>query len=140
MKYLSKEWLEAVQEKANNDEAYLKKTEGLTLKFQILVTDAPGGVDKQVAWDIEKGKIKSVILEENPAPSDWRTAPVDPDKYTFKSIAPYETYCAVHKKELSLLGAMTKGLKMSGDMAPVLSSVEEYIELQNLQADVPGEY
>src|SRR4030042_1737129 len=120
MKYLSKEWWEAVQNKTNTDREYLKKTRGLTATFQLLATDAPGGVDKLISYDVERGKIKSVAVEEKPAPSDWRTKPVDLTKYLLRATAPYETHCALHRKEFPMFMAMTKGYKVDGDMMKMI--------------------
>ena len=140
MKYLSKEWWEAVQNKTNTDREYLKKARGLTLKFQLAATDAPGGVDKLISCDVERGKIKSVTVEEKPAPSDWRTTPADLTKYLMRGTAPYETFCALHKGELPLFQAMTKGFKMDGDMMGMMNKIGEYMQLQNVQASVTAEY
>lgn len=140
MKYLSREWLDAVTEKSNTDKQYLKKAKKLTIKFQILVTDTPGGVDKLMDWYVEKGMIKSITLEEKPAPSNWRTEPADLTKFALKGTAPYATNCALHKGELPLFQAMTKGFKMDGDLMAIMGRLEEYLELQNLQATIPAEY
>ena len=140
MKYLSKEWLEAVREKANADTEYLKKTRGLTVMFQLLTTDVPGGVDKLSTWNVERGKIKSITLEEKPAPSDWRTTPVDLSKYLLRGTAPYQTFCALHRKEFPFVQAMTKGFKVDGDMMKIMSKVAEFVHLLEFQANVPAEY
>lgn len=140
MKYMSKEWWEAVQKKTNEDREYLKKSRSLTMNFQLLITDAPGGIDRLVSAEMERGKIKNISLEDKSAPSDWRTAPTDLKKYLYRGSAPYEIFCAVHKGEIPLMQAMTKGFKIEGDMQALMGKIGDYMQLQNIQASVTAEY
>ena len=140
MKYLSKEYCEALKERAATDEAYLKKTRGLTLKMQNLVTDCPGGVDKLLTWEFERGKILSYEFEEKPAPSDWRTTPMDGTKYLFRTVAPYDIYSALHKKEFSATEAMMKGFRVDGDMMKVLGKMAEFTIHLDFQSTIAVEY
>ncbi len=140
MKYMSKEWWEAVQKKTNEDREYLKKSRALTMKFQLLATDAPGGVDKLITAEVERGKIKNITLEEKATPSDWRTSQADLTTYLMRGTGPYETFAALHKGDLPLFQALTKGFKIDGDMQALLSKISEYMELQNIQASIPAEY
>jgi len=140
MKYMTKEWWETVQKKSQEDREYLKKARGLTLAFQTLVLDAPGGVDRLLGAELERGKIKNATFEEKPAPSDWRTTPADLKKYLMRATGPYETYAAVHKGELPVFQAMTKGFKIEGDMTALMSKIQEYMCFQDLQASFAVEY
>lgn len=140
MKYMSKEWWAEVQKKTNEDREYLKKSRALTLKTQLLATDAPGGVDKLISMEVERGKIKNVTVEDKPAPSDWRTTPADLTKYTLRGSGPYKTFAALHKGDLPLFEAMTKGFKIEGDMQALMGKISEYMELQNVQASITAEY
>lgn len=140
MKYMSKEWWEAVQKKSNEDREYLKKSRALTMKFQLLANDSPNGVDRLISADVERGKIKNITLEDKPAPSNWRTTPVDLTKYLFRGSAPYETFCSVHKGELPLFQALTKGFRIEGDMQALMSKIGEFMQFQELQVSIPSEY
>jgi len=142
MKFWSKEWFDAFKEKANADKEYLKKAKRLTMKCQTLGKDAPGGVDKLIIWDIEKGKIKSITWEDKPAPSDWRTTPVDQKKFTMRAIAPYEAYCGLHKGEIvPFTEVLKKGLTIQGDLAKIMGTMlAEFVIFQEYQATVPAEY
>lgn len=142
MKYMTQEWYELLKEKVNTDTDHLKKTRGLTVKFQTLATDAPGGVDKLVTWDVERGKIRSIIVEEKPAPSDWRTMQVDLAKYVLMGTGSYETYCGIHRKDfIPFIEVLKKGFKMQGDLVKIMSSMmSEFVQLLEYQSSVPAEY
>ncbi len=141
MKYMSKEHLEAIKEKANADATYLKKTKGLSFKFQNLVTDCPGGVDKVVTWELERGKILSVNLEEKPAPSDWRKMPFDGTKYFMRTVGDWPTYVKLNKKEITPIQGMTSGgFRLDGDLMKVMAKLAEFTILLDLESTIPCEY
>ena len=142
MKYMTPEWYEVLKEKVNADTEHLKKTRGLTVKFQTLATDAPGGVDKLVTWDVDRGKIKSITVDEKPAPSDWRTTQVDLNKYVLMGMGSYEIYCGIHRKDfIPFTEVLKKGFKMQGDLLKIMSSMmAEFVALLEYQASVPADY
>ena len=142
MKYMTQEWYELLKEKVNADKEHLKNTRGLTVKFQILATDAPGGADKLVTWDVERGKIKSITVEEKPAPSQWRTTPIDLTKYVLMGMGSYEIFCGIHRKDfVPFTEVLKKGFKMQGDLVKIMSSMmSEFVQLLEYQSSVPAEY
>jgi hypothetical protein len=142
MKFWSKEWFDALQKKANADREYLKKARRLTMKCQILATDAPGGVDKLSIWDVERGKIKSITCEDKPVPSDWRTTPVDLKKYALRAIASYEVFCGLHRGEfVPFTEVLKKGLTVQGDLAKLMSTMlAEFVLFIEFQSTIPAEY
>ena len=142
MKFWSKEWFDALKEKTNADREYLKKTRRLTMKCQILGTDAPGGVDKLTIWDIERGKIKSITWEDKPAPSDWRKTQADLTKYAVRAIASYEVFCGLHRGDfVPFTEVLKKGLTVQGDLAKLMSTMlAEFIHFLEFQSSVPAEY
>ena len=143
MKFWSKEWFDAFKEKANGDREYLKKTRRLTMKCQILATDAPGGVDKLSIWEVERGKVKSITCEDKPVPSEWRTVPVDQSKYTLRAIAPYEVFGSLHRGEIyPFTEVLKKGLTVQGDLAKLMSTMlaEFVLFLESMNTIPASEY
>jgi len=140
MKFWSKEWYDAFTEKANTDREYLKKARRLTMKCQILGTDAPGGVDKLTIYDVERGKIKSINSEDKKVPSDWRTVPVDQSKYTMRAIAPYDVFCQLHRGEIfPFTEVLKKGLTVQGDLAKLMSTMlAEFVLFLEYQNGIPA--
>ena len=71
---------------------------------------------------------------------NWRTTPVDLTKYLLRGTAPYEIYCALHRKEFPFVQAMAKGFKVDGDMMKIMSRMAEFVHLIEFRANVPAEY
>ena len=141
MKFYSPEFWEAVKEKANVDEKYLRKARGLTLSYQLLVLDCPGNVDRLVTVTMEKGKVVSCPVEEAPAPSPWRTQPVDGTKYLFRNVASYETFAKLNRKEITPMGGISTGaFKIEGELTRVLGKMAEFLGFIELISTVPCEY
>jgi len=142
MKFWSKEWFDTMQKKANADREYLKKARRLTMKCQILSTDAPGGVDQLTLWEFERGKIKSIKIEDKKAPSDWRTEQVDQNEYAVKAIATYEVWCGLHRGDfVPFTEVLKKGLTVQGDLAKLMSTMlAEFVLFLEFQSTVPAEY
>ena len=141
MKFFTQEWLDAVKEKANADETYMKKTKGLTLRVQNLVTDCPGGVDKLLSHEFDQGKVLSSTVEEAPAPSDWRTTPYDSTQYLFRTVGTYDYYAALNRNEIDPVQGLSKGVfRIEGDMMRVLGKLGYLQNFFDLQATIPCEY
>ena len=141
MKYWSKEWFDALKEKANADREYLKNARRLTMKCQIFATDAPVGVDKLTIWDVERGKIKSITCEDKPAPSDWRTTPIDKSKFIMRATAPYEVFCSLHRGEIfPFTEVLKKGMTIDGDLAKLMSTMlAEFVLFMEFQITIPAD-
>jgi hypothetical protein len=121
MKYLSQEWIDAVEKKLNSEEPYLKSAKNATMRFQWLATDCPGGVDKMLDWDIVEGKVMAAKLVEQPAPSDLRKAPFNPSQFFLRASASYDVWAKLNRKELIAAAAITSGIyKVDGDMAAIM--------------------
>jgi hypothetical protein len=140
MIYATQEFYDAVKEKANSDERYLKKAKGLTIRFQNLLMDCPGDVDKLIDWGLSEGKVESVKLQESPAPSAWRTAPLRPD-YFLRTIASYETYVKLNKKEISPEEGQASGaFRIMGNLSKIMAKIATFTTFTDLIATIPAEY
>lgn len=141
MKFESQEWMDAVKEKANNDKKYLKKTKDVTLVMQNLVLDAPGNVDRLLAWVFERGKIVSATVEEKPAPSDLRNIPFDGTKVFMRTTGPYEAYVKLNKQEITPIEAIAQGVyKFEGDIMKIQAKTPSLTYFTDLCSTIPCEY
>ena len=141
IKYGSIEWLNAVKEKSQTDQDYLKKAKRFTAKWQNVVTDAPGGVDLLVEWEAKEGKIISVKREEKKAPSDFREFPFDEKEWLARFMGSYETCCKLNTKEINMMSAlMGGGYKIRGPLPKVMVLMAELSAFADLMSSIPCEY
>lgn len=141
MKYLSKEWAEAVKKKSGEDTEYLKKTKGATFKYQWVVTSCPGGVDKFFDWEVRDGKVISVTLEEKPTPGDFEKRPFDPKQYLTRVTANYETWVRLNKGEMSAFQARRAGVfQIEGKMVKIIPKLGQIQASTDMAGSVPAEY
>ncbi len=140
MKLWSQEWAEAVKAKSG-DADYLKKTKGFTTTLHFLALDCPGGVDKRVEWDFQDGKVASLKLSEEAAGGSLRSVPSDESKVLFRGVGSYDTWCKLHKKELTTAQGLTGGtFKVEGDMMKVMPKIGAIDAFNNLMSSVSAEY
>ena len=144
-KFFSKEWLDAVIEKANSDEEYLKKTD--TEKFKAtylsIVTDCPDGNDVKVLITFERGKVVQFEYDAKPAPASFRmeNEPWDPSESLVRAQASYDTYKKLQMKELTSIEAMQAKLYQSdGDFNKAVALLPYSNAYMDLQATVDCEY
>lgn len=141
MKFLSKEWAEAVKEKSGEDAEYLKKAEGLTFKFQWGVTSCPGGVDRLLSWETHHGKVASVTVEERPAPSDIGKMPFDSEQYFMRATAGYDTWVKLIRREITAIRARMSGVfKLDGNMLKIIAKLGQIQAFVDMAGSVAAEY
>ena len=141
MKFHSSEWYEAVKVVAPKDRMWKEMGRGLMAKWESLLFDCPGGVDKLVEWDVRNTQIVSIKVQEKPAPSDFRTTPVDRSKYLARFVAPYTVFVRLHKQEFTAMVAIGMGLyDILGDLTEVMKKIEAFDALIDLTSTVPAEY
>ena len=142
-RYYSKEWLEAVIDKANSDQEYLKKTAMFNAIYLFIVTDCPDGNDVKVLLKFEKGKIVEHKYEAKPAPASFRmeNEAWDESISLFRSQGHYDTYKKLQLKELTPMQALSKQLyKTEGNMVKAMSLIKYSNAFNDLQATVECEY
>ena len=142
MKYGSQEYYEEIKTRVNENEELLKKIKELSFKFQNLLTDCPGKVDKLVDWELDKGRIVSLKVEEKAAPSDWRKAPLDEKGgYLMRTVGPWEAYIRLNKKEMTPMQGVSTGLfKIVGNMMKVMPKMGQFAFLTDFMSTIPCEY
>ena len=142
MNFLSQEWAEGLKEKVNVDKDYLRLAKGTTFKFTWLATDCPGGVDKFIEWELKDAKVAAIKVEEESAPSDFRTAPFDAKQYFLRALGSYEDWSKVAKGEISPVAVIGSGkFKFDGDMMQIMGKSGLVIALIRILASLaPVEY
>jgi putative sterol carrier protein len=116
-KFFSKEWCEAVAQKANSDKEYLSKAKGFTVKYLFIVTDTPDDTDVKVLWDYNAGKV------------------------IFRHQASYETLKKIRDKQMTGLAAIgTKLWKIEGDLVKGMKYQPYNALIAEVQAQTPCEY
>ena len=141
VKFYSKEWMEEVKARMENDKQYQSKAKDLSFKSQYVLTDCPGGIDKLVEWTMNKGILTDYKIEEKSAPSDYRKMPFDKNTYLMKVTGSYETYRKMNRKELSpMMAIMTQVYKIEGPQLKILGMMGGMNAMQELMAAIDTEF
>ena len=142
-RYFSKEWLDEVIEKVNNDKEYLKNTKKLNATVLTIVTDCPDGNDLWLIFKYDKGKVVRFEYVAKPAPASFRieNEPWDPEVSLVKAQASYDTYKKIQTKEMNPAQALSDGLyKTDGDFVKAVALMPYLQAYTDLQATVACEY
>ncbi|HJX70166.1 MAG TPA: hypothetical protein VJ441_03630 [Dehalococcoidia bacterium] len=142
-RFYSKEWVEAVKQKANSDPEYLKKTKGFTTKFLFVVTDCPDGNDVKCLWEYNQGKVTRYEYTTKKAPSDMRIGKEKWDESIslIKTQVSYAVFAKVQKREMTALGAIGAKLwNVEGDMIKAMAYQAYTTVITDLSATIPCEY
>jgi len=135
-RFYSKEWLDEVLEKVNNNKEYLEKTKKFNFTALTIITDCPDGNDLSVLMKYDKGKVVRFEYDAKPAPASFRieNEPWDPKVSLVKSQMSYDAQKKLNLKELTLMDAMKDSLyKTEGDFVKVvalLPYIDAYMQLQ----------
>ncbi|MEE4354642.1 MAG: hypothetical protein V2J25_17435 [Desulfatiglans sp.] len=141
MKYLSKEFVEAVKGASVKDRTWRETARGFSARWQTLLTDCPGGIDKLLEWEVRKTEIIHASLEERPAPSEWRTLPVDEKNFLCRLVCLYWEHTRLHKQEFSAMVAIGLGVyDILGDLTETMKRIESFDAFIDLLSTVPAEY
>lgn len=141
-KFYSKEWCEAIKQKANSDEEYLKKQQKLTASLLFIVTDMPDGTDVKLLWKHNKGHV-DFEWEAQPSPAPFRREKEhwDDSISLTRTSGAYQTYAKIQKREMSLMQSMaTKLYVTDGDMIKAMQFMPNMVFFTDLMATIPCEY
>lgn len=136
VKFFTKEMSDQTEQMINTDPAIKTKLKGVTLKFILLVTDCPGGEDRQMKIGFDNGKLVENALVIKPAPSDLRTQPLD-KAYAAKVTGPYDVMVQVSTKKLPMLAALGS-MRIEGDMTALIANMTGMTTLLDIQGSLPG--
>ena len=141
MKYATQEFYDAVAAASLKDRRWKEDARGLNARWQNLLLDCPGGVDRYIEWDVRGAKVTSVTFQEKPAPSDFRTTPVDTSKFLGRFVAPYPCFVRLHKQEFTAMVAIGMGLyDIEGQITEVMKKIEAFDAFIDLSSSIPAEY
>ena len=142
-RFYSREWLETVIDKANNDKEYLGKTKGFKASYLFIVTDCPDGNDVKVLLKFDKGKIVHWEYDSKPAPAGFRMENElwDETISMFRAQGSYDTYKRLQTKDLTPMGAIMANLyKSEGNMYKGMQLMVYSDHFTNLEATVDCVY
>lgn len=107
VKFLTEDWLSAVQDTLNADDAFKEAISGVDLSLQFKVTEVPGEEDIDYSLSFENGRAAVAGGE-----LDGADATITND---------YETAMGISKGDLNTqMAFMTGKLKVSGNMGKVM--------------------
>src|SRR4030042_5080392 len=138
-RFFSKEWLDAVIEKANTDKEYLKKTGKFKANYLFIVTDCPNGNDLRILLKFDKGKVVEHEYEAQPAPASFRmeNEPWNPSESLVRAQGSYDTYKKLQLKELTSMEPLKANLyKSEGNILKVMALLPFSNAYMDLQASV----
>lgn len=139
MKLLSPEMMEEMLKRAEADPELEERLKELSIRLLMVATDCPEGDDRQAELILEDGKFKSATVESRPAPSDFRTEPLDKERYDSKVLSPYDALGDLVQEKMSLVSAFSK-VKIEGDLPKLMTQVEGFVALLQFIGSLPIEY
>ncbi len=141
MKFHSPEYYEAVKAISLTDKAWRDTARGFTCRWQALIKDIPDGTDRLIEWETRNTKLTDVKWYSKPAPSEWRTMPVDESKFLGRFVGPYWAVCRLHKQEITAMMAIgMEEYDIVGDVTEVIRKIESFDAFIDLQSTIPCEY
>jgi putative sterol carrier protein len=127
VKFLSEEWMAAMGDAANADEAFRNSASGTDLKLQFHVTEVPDADDVKYTLTVAEGAVALGLGEDEGA-----DATITND---------YDTAAAISKGDLNTqMAFMTGKLKVGGNMAKVMMSQGQINAFAKAVAGVEVEY
>jgi putative sterol carrier protein len=108
------------------DPSFQEKLKGLHLKLLFLGLDCPGNEDRQLAIELEHGRFASIVVSNEPAPSDLRSAPFDSSRYDFRVQAPQKTLVDLINGRVDLITAIQL-VKIEGDIGKLMAQAAGFI-------------
>jgi hypothetical protein len=139
MKFLSKEMIDEMMKRAEEDPELPEKLKELTIRLLMVGTDCPGNEDRQYTVIVTDGKLISIEMEIQPAPSELRTTPVDKSKFDSRVLCPYETLLDLVQEKMSMVAALGK-VKIDGDLPTLMTQIEGFIAFMQFMNTLPLEY
>lgn len=127
VKFLTKEWLEALTASVNENDAFTTAIASVDLTLQFETTDAPEGTESAYHLAIKDGG-----LAAGAGPIEDADATIAND---------YETAVAISKGELNTqMAFMTGKMKVSGNMAKIMMNQAVFTKFAEATSEVEVEY
>ena len=139
MKFLSNEMLDEMMKRAEEDPELPEKLKELTIRLLMVGTDCPGNEDRQYTIIVTDGKLISIEMELQSAPSELRTALFDKTKFDSRVLCPYETLLDLVQERISMVASLGK-VKIDGDLPTLMTQIEGFIAFLQFMNTLPLEY
>lgn len=141
MKWQSPEWQAIVKERSTKDRLWKANSRGFIVRWQFLLLDAPGGVDKLVEWDIRNSEVVNCSVQDKLAPSEFRDMPVDTKRHLGRIVCNYWAGVKIHKQEVTAMMAIGMGdYDIQGDLTEFIKKIETFDAFADLTSTVPADY
>lgn len=142
MKFFTQEALDEFKKLMETDPEVKKtiKDKKMSMSTILVATDCPGKEDREMRVILKDGKLIEAKIEAKPAPSDFRTKPLDKRRYNIKLVDRYEAMARLMSGKTSLAMGGTRQMKIQGDMMKMMSQTESFMSFLDVMRKIPLEY
>lgn len=138
MKLLSQEMVNEMVKRAENPEV-TELLKGLTIRLVMVATDCPDKSDRQAELVLKDGKFVAFKVGSKPAPSDFRTTPLDKAKFDAKVQSPFGPLVDLVTEKVNLVAAF-QFVKIEGDLPKLMTQVEGFVAFLKFIGSLPIEW
>jgi hypothetical protein len=105
----------------------------------MVATDCPDKSDRQAELVLKDGKFVSFNVASKPAPSDFRTIPLDKAKFDAKVESPFGPLVDLVTEKMNLVAAF-QFVKIEGDLPKLMTQVEGFVAFLKFLGSLPIEW
>ena len=138
MKLLSQEMVNEMVKRAENPEV-TELLKGLTIRLVMVATDCPDKSDRLAELVLKDGKFVAFKVGSKPAPSDFRTTPLDKAKFDAKVQSPFGPLVDLVTEKMNLVAAF-QFVKIEGDLPKLMTQVEGFVAFLKFLGSLPIEW
>ena len=138
MKLLSQEMVNEMVKRAENPEV-TELLKGLTIRLVMVATDCPDKSDRLAELVLKDGKFVAFKVGSKPAPSDFRTTPLDKAKFDAKVQSPFGPLVDLVTEKVNLVAAF-QFVKIEGDLPKLMTQVEGFVAFLKFIGSLPIEW
>jgi len=118
----SQELVDAIIKRQDEDPAFRKVFQGLSLDVLFVATDCPANEDRQYHITIKNGKFTNIKVDIQPAPSKLRDPAFDKERFDYKVISDHKLFFDLLKGKIDLIQWITK-VRVEGDFGKPISQL-----------------
>ena len=139
--YWSREYTDRLVAELRKDPAFLAAAKSFDDVIVLRCLDAPGGLDVQASYRIQKGTVELTRREE-PAPSQaLRSEPFDKSKQMARTTAPFSLWTKLDRGQMSVLGALASPeYAVEGSKLRIMANIGLLNAMNAVAARVPKRY
>jgi hypothetical protein len=138
VKLLSQEMVNEMVKRAEDPEVK-ESLKGLTIRLIMVATDCPDKSDRQAELVLKDSKFVSFKVGSKPAPSDFRTTPLDKAKFDAKVTSPFGPLVDLVTEKMNLVAAF-QFVKIEGDLPKLMTQVEGFVAFLKFLGSLPVEW